>query len=132
MNDIREVREFFAKDRYATETGCFIEEVGEHSAKCSLEINETHMNAVGNVMGGVYFTLGDFAFAVATNYEDPGVVAVTSSISYEAPAKTKKIYAEAKPLKAGKSLLFYQVRITDENGKLLATISVTGYRTGAK
>lgn len=131
MKSIEEIREIFKNDRYATESGCVIDEVGEHCAKCSVELKDMHKNAVGNIMGGIYFTLGDFAFAVATNSEDPGVVAVTSSISYELPAKVgSRMIAEAKPLKWGKTLVFYLVTITDESGKLLATLNVTGYRTG--
>mgnify|MGYP004420687191 CR=1 FL=1 len=32
--DIERIREVFSKDRFATENGAVIEEVGEHYAKC--------------------------------------------------------------------------------------------------
>lgn len=54
----------FENDRFATENGAVIEEVEEHYAKCSLKLGSHHRNAMGAVMGGVYFTLADFAFAV--------------------------------------------------------------------
>ena len=57
----------FENDRFATENGAVIEEVEEHYAKCSLKLGSHHRNAMGAVMGGVYFTLADFAFAVAAN-----------------------------------------------------------------
>ena len=63
------VRKIFEADRFATENGAVIEEIGEHSAICSLDITESHCNAMGAVMGGTYFMLADFAFAVAANWE---------------------------------------------------------------
>ena len=74
LETLEKVREFFKNDRYATETGAVIDEIGDHYAKVSLTINDHHKNAMGGVMGGVYFTLADFAFAVASNWQEPGVV----------------------------------------------------------
>ena len=62
--------------------GAQIDEIGDHSAKVSLIINEHHKNAMGGVMGGVYFTLADFAFAVASNWQNPGVVGVNVDASF--------------------------------------------------
>ena len=62
----------FMKDRFATENGAVIEEVDDHYAKCSLKIEDRHRNAMGAVMGGVYFTLADFALAVASNWQEMG------------------------------------------------------------
>lgn len=69
-----EVRERFSKDRFATVNGAVIETVDEGFARCSMELNDTHRNALGAVMGGAIFTLADFAFAVASNWnKDPRV-----------------------------------------------------------
>ena len=65
-----EARKMFAKDRFATEqTGAVIEEVAPNYAKCSMQIMDQHRNAYGGVMGGAIYTLADFAFAVASNFE---------------------------------------------------------------
>ena len=64
---LERVRETFRGDRFATEMGAVIDELGDNYSKCSLVLNEHHRNAVGGIMGGVYFTLADFAFAVASN-----------------------------------------------------------------
>ena len=72
MSDLQRAREFFQNDKYATKaTGIVIEHVEENYAKCSLKIGDDHKNALGNVMGGVCFTLADFVFAVATNFDKP-------------------------------------------------------------
>ena len=57
IEELEKVREIFRGDRFATEMGAVIDEIGDHHAKCSLIINEHHKNAMGGVMGGVYFTL---------------------------------------------------------------------------
>ena len=49
---LEEVREFFSKDRYATENGAVIDEIGDNYAKCSLDIDGRHLNAMGSLMGG--------------------------------------------------------------------------------
>ena len=65
LKTIEEVREMFTHDRFATENGAVIDEIGDHYAKCSMQLTDKHKNALGAVMGGVPFTLADFAFAVA-------------------------------------------------------------------
>ena len=57
MKTLEEVREVFADDRFATENGAVIEEIGDGYAKCSVKLERKHKNAMGGVMGGVYFTL---------------------------------------------------------------------------
>ena len=52
MTDLEKAREFFAADRYATEvTGIEIIAVGEHYAKCQLNIEDRHKNAVVTTNG---------------------------------------------------------------------------------
>ena len=90
---LEEVRKIFEGDRFATENGAVIEEIGEHSATCSLVITDSHCNAMGAVMGGNYFMLADFAFAVAANWEKMGCVSLRSAISFLGAAKGKKLIA---------------------------------------
>ena len=129
MTDINEIRQFFENDRFATENGMVIDSVGDKTAVCSLKIDKRHMNAVGNVMGGVYFTLADFTFAVATNHDEPGIVSLSSTITFNAIAKGEKIICEAKQIKWGRTTCVYEMSLTDENGNLVATVLTTGYNT---
>ena len=59
-----------------------IDELGEDYAVCSMEIRKSHRNAAGNVMGGVIFTLADFAFAVSSNNVHNLTVAISCNINY--------------------------------------------------
>ena len=124
---LEEVRKIFEGDRFATENGAVIEEVGDRSATCSLLITDSHRNAMGAVMGGVYFTLADFAFAVAANWENMGCVSLHSDISFLGAAKGKKLIAKAVCVKDGKSTACYRVEVTDDLGNLTATVTATGY-----
>ncbi len=127
-NTLEEVRKIFSNDRFATENGAVIEEIGDHSAICSLVITSSHRNAMGAVMGGVYFMLADFAFAVASNWENMGCVSLHSDISFLGSVKGEKLIAKAICIKNGKTTACYRIDVFDELGTLTATITTTGYR----
>lgn len=124
---LEEVRKIFEGDRFAIENGAVIEEIGERSATCSLIITDSHRNAMGAVMGGTYFMLADFAFAVAANHEKMGCVSLRSDISFLGSAKGEKLIAKAVCIKDGRTTACYRVDVTDNLGNLTATVTVTGY-----
>ena len=118
----------FENDRFATENGAVIEEVDDHYARCALRVEERHRNAMGAVMGGVYFTLADFAFAVAANWQEIGTVSLTSDIAYLGTAKGDRLTAEAVCVKNGRTTSYYRIEVKDEFGKLAAIVNTTGYK----
>ena len=131
---LEEARAFFSKDRYAAElTGIVIDEIGERYAKCSLEVDARHKNALGFLMGGVAYTLADYAFAVATKsgWQDVTVTTV-SEISYFGPCKGGRLIGECRCLKDGKRVCFYRVDISDELGNPVASVSTSGTHLGGK
>ena len=129
MSDLEKAREFFDQDFYATKaTGIVIEEVGEHYARCSFEITRNHQNAYGGVMGGATFTLADYTFAVASNFNQPHTVSVTSQINYIGMAKGKKLIAEAHVIKDGRTTCLYEINITDNLGTKVAFVTISGMK----
>lgn len=124
---LEEVRKIFEGDRFATENGAVIEEIGHNTATCSLVITDSHRNAMGAVMGGTYFMLADFAFAVAANWEKMGCVSLRSDISFLGAARGNKLTAKAVCIKDGKTTACYRIDVTDELGNLSATVTATGY-----
>jgi acyl-CoA thioesterase len=130
MKTLEEVRKIFDGDRFATENGAVIEEIGDHSATCSLILTDSHRNAMGAVMGGTYFMLADFAFAVAANSETMGCVSLHSDISFLGAAKGKKLIAKAVCVKDGRSTACYRVDVVDDLGNLTATVTTMGYHVG--
>lgn len=132
-NKLEKAREIFAKDRYATEaTGIIIDAVGEKYAKCSLKLTDIHKNAVGHIMGGVMFTLADFTFAVATNFEQPITVSVVANISNLSSPKGDTLISESRLIKDGKRNCFYEIDIKDNLGTRISTVSITGAHLGIR
>lgn len=128
MKTIEEVRAVFADDRFATENGAVIEAIGENYANCSMQLTGHHRNAMGAVMGAAYYTLADFTFAVAANWQQMGCVSLNSAITYLGAAKGECLVAEAVCVKNGKNTCCYRIDVTDESGTLAATVTTTGYR----
>ena len=128
MISLEEARQIFSKDLYATElSGCQIDAIGMDYAKCSMKLTEKHRNAYGGIMGGSIYTLADFAFAVASNYnKDYATVSVVGQASFMSATKGTVLFAEAKLLKDGKSNCFFEVTITDDLDKLIAVVSFNG------
>ncbi len=130
MNNLDEIREFFKLDRFATLNGMSVAEVGDGYAVCTLELEDRHRNGMGGVMGGVLFTLADFAFAVASNKDVPGVVSLSANISFLNACKTHRLNARATCVKNGKSTCLYDVAVDDGAGNIVAKLTVTGFRVG--
>lgn len=127
MRSLQETRDFFIKDRFAMVTsGIEIEAVDDGYAKCSMKVDERHVNATGHVMGGAIFTLADFVFAVATNTREKVTVTTVSQISYLGTPKGDVLYGESRILKDGRRNCFYEITITDNAGTLVAVVSTSG------
>ena len=130
--DLEEAREFFGDDFYATKaTGIVIDEVGDHYARCSMEITRNHQNAYGGVMGGATFTLADYTFAVASNFRQPQTVSVTSQINFIGMAKGTKLISESHLIKDGRSTCLYSIEIKDDLENKVAFVTISGMKLKA-
>ena len=127
MPTLEQAKAFFANDRYATEaTGIVIEEARQGYARCRLELDARHRNAVGGVMGGVMFTMADFVFAISTNFEVPSTVTTVANISFLSAAKGDTLYGESRLIKDGRSTCVCEVSITDNTGAIVALVTMHG------
>lgn len=95
FDSIESAREFFYRDKFAVNTGITLDELTEDEAVCSLNLTDDHRNAYGGVMGGVIFTLADFAFAVLSNQIHQLTVAQQVDIHYLSAPKGDKLIAKA-------------------------------------
>ena len=129
MDYLNKAREYFSKDVFASDTtGIRIDAAEPGHARVSLEVGPQHRNALGIVMGGVIFTMADYAFAIASNVGDETVVTINSQISYLDTAKGNKLFAEALPLKDGRKTCVYNIDVTDELDTKVAFVQVTGFK----
>ena len=134
MGTLEEARKEFSRDLYATElSGAEIDEIGENYAKCSMKLTDKHRNAYGGIMGGAIYTLADFAFAVASNFgKEYATVSVVGQASSMSAPKGDILYAEADLIKDGRSNCFYEVKITDDTGRIVAVVSFNGAHVSKK
>lgn len=128
FDSVESAREFFYKDAYAVMTGVKLDELTEDEAVCSLEINDNHKNAYGGVMGGVMFTLADFAFAVLSNQIHKTTVAQQVDIHYLSAPKGEKLFAKATCRKSGRTSSIINVDISDDTGRDIAQFIGTGFK----
>ena len=125
---LESAREFFYKDKFAVNTGIVLDEITEDEAICSLELNDEHRNAYGGVMGGVIFTLADFAFAVLSNQIHQLTVAQQVDIHYLSAPKGDKLIAKATCRKSGRTSSIVNVDISDDLGRDVAQFIGTGLK----
>ena len=129
MDRLDKIRDFFKNDQFATLcAGAQIDEAGKNYARCSLKLERKHKNAMGGVMGGVMYTLADFAFAIASNLGAPPTVSVSGQIVYLGTVKGEYLIAETRCLHAGRSGCSFLVTITDELGSDVASVTIYGFR----
>lgn len=128
FNSVDEAKEFFYKDKFAVNTGITLDELTEDEAICSLKLTDEHRNAYGGVMGGVIFTLGDFAFAVLSNQIHQLTVAQQVDIHYLSAPKGDKLIARATCRKDGKTSSIVNVDISDDLGRDVAQFIGTGFK----
>ena len=125
---IDEARGFFKNDKFATNAGMVIDEMGDDYSVCSVVLNDGHRNAYGGVMGGVIFTLADLAFAVCANNIHSLSVAQQVSINYLSAPKGTKLFARAKCIKDGKTTSVLNVYVTDDTGRDVALFVGTAFK----
>lgn len=126
-DDTERARQVFQKTTFATEvTGCVIDEAAPGYALCSLALEPRHMNALGNPMGGVVFTLADFAFGVASNFDRDVFVSTTADVHFLAAARGKILRAEAREIRCGRRTCLFSVTVTDDLGTDVAYLTMAG------
>ena len=136
MPDLEAVKRFFEGDKYATEvSGIVIEKAEKGHSIVSLEPDGRHLNAVGVLMGAVYYTLADFAFAVAENCvldSDTVTVTQTAQINFLRPWRGGKVICSADIIKDGRAICLYEIKVFDKENNELALIIVNGFKTARK
>ena len=81
-------------------------------------------------MGGVIFTLADFAFAVLANSIHLPTVAQQVSINFLGAPKGEKLFAKSTCRKSGKNSTVIIVDVTDDTGRDVAQFVGTGFKLG--
>ena len=77
------LKDFLGKnDRFAANSGCVLEEIGDGYARATLIVTKEHLNAGGVCQGGAFFTLADLAIAAVMNSRGQLTFGVENNIVY--------------------------------------------------
>lgn len=87
-------------------------------------ITETSTNHFKVAHGGYIFGLADTAAGIAAMTDGRTAVTISSNIDYLKPATTKTLKAIATCTKSGKTISFFEVKVYDEEEKLIAKASI--------
>lgn len=121
------VRDHFKHDRFAAANGMELVEVRPGYALARMTVEERHLNSVGTVQGGALFTLADLAFAGACNAAGRLAVGLNMSISCVKAARSGTLRAEAEEISRSRKLSTCTVRVSNDEGQLLALFQGTAY-----
>ena len=122
------ILEFFQNDRFAALAGAELTDVRQGYARARMLITSDHLNGGGACQGGAIFTLADLAFAAAVNSHLVMTVSTSSSITYVRSVSEGYLYAEAREIVNHKRMPYAEVRVTNEQGELVAVFTSSGYR----
>ena len=120
--------DFFKNDRFAVMAGVELMEISEGYAKARMLITKDHLNGGGVCQGGALFTLADLAFAAAVNSHLVLTFSTSSNITFFQSVAQGYVYAEAREIVNHPRLPYAEVKITDEDGRLIAVFTSSGYR----
>jgi len=117
------------KEPFGKKFGLKLVDVQEGYAKVEMSFIQDLENMFGMAHGGAIFSLIDAAFEIASNSHGTMAVALSMNINYLAsPEKGARLTAEAKEINKTKKTAAYDIRATDNAGKLLASCQALVYR----
>ena len=104
------------------------DELGQGSARLSVPIGKELTNSIGTAHGGVIMSLLDVALCTAARTLHPesiGVITIDLSTSFIGGASGKKLYADARVMRDGRSMSFVEAEAKNEDGSLVAKAIAT-------
>lgn len=117
------------REPFGQKFGLRLIDVREGYARVEMQFTDDMENMFGMAHGGAIFSLIDAAFEVASNSHGTMAVALSMNVHYLAsPAKGSVLSAEAREINKTKRTAAYDIRATDDTGKLLATCQSLVYR----
>lgn len=105
-------------------------EIDEGASAVEMVFDPVSMGNIFNMAhGGVIFALIDEAFETACNAYGTVAVALNMNITYMAsPTPGSRLRAEAKEVSRTRKIGTYEIKVTDQDGKLLAVCQALCYR----
>lgn len=119
-------------DRFAAAAGCRITEVDAHHAVAEMTVAEMHLNGGNVCQGGALFTLADLAIAALMNYGGQLTFGISSSLMFVSSARLgDTLRAEAISVTDHHKIPAVEVRVSNQEGRLICHVTGMGYRKNA-
>lgn len=119
-----------ANEPFAKKFGIVLTDMDAGYARVKMLFTPDMENMFGMAHGGAIFSLLDAAFEAASNSHGVMSVALNMNITFLAsPEKASSIIAEAREINRTKRTAAYDIRATNDQGKLLASCQSLVYRT---
>jgi acyl-CoA thioesterase len=116
-------------DRFAANAGCKITEVDAQHAVAEMKVTADHLNGGNVCQGGALFTLADLAIAALMNSQGQLTFGISNSIIYVSSAKEGDLLrAEAVMIADHHKIPSVEVRVTNQEGKVICHVTGMGYR----
>ena len=116
-------------DRFAANAGCEITEVDAQHAVAEMKVTADHLNGGNVCQGGALFTLADLAIAALMNSQGQLTFGISNSIIYVSSAKEGDLLrAEAVMIADHHKIPSVEVRVTNQEGKVICHVTGMGYR----
>lgn len=119
------------ENKYVQFLGIEFLELLKGYGKARMRYKEELANPYGMLHGGCLYSMADIVAGTAACAYGYYVTTVSGTLNFLLPAdKTEYVYCEARQLRQGKRLAVYEVKITDDEGKLLDSGEFTFFVTG--
>ena len=126
--DYEKIKNFLnEEDKFCKFCGIQLTEVGDGYAEAVLQVDEDKLNGRAVVQGGAIMTLADFAFAGAVNGSGVTGVSLNCTANFIRPGTGSMLKAVCRKVSQGKKTAVYNAEVFNEEGKLVATMSITGF-----
>lgn len=121
------------EEKYAAKLGIVCEEVGMGYARATMTVGEDMVNLFGMTHGGAVFSLMDDVFQLACNSRGLTAFALNVSATFIIGSTAGDVLsAEAKEVALTTRTGTYELKVTDCQGRLVATAQALAYRKNDK
>ncbi len=125
-DELKRLLELGKNEPVAGFLGLRLVELSPGYARVSMSMKPEYINFNGTVFGGIISAVADQAFAYATNSVINPNVASQFNIHFMAAAGAQdELTAECRVMKSGKRVCISEIKVTNREGKLIATATGT-------
>ncbi len=119
------------KEPFAQKFGLKLIDLDDGYSKVEMNFTQDMENIFGMAHGGTLFAIIDEAFETASNSHGTVAVALNMNITYlSSPPKGCRLTAEAKEFSLTNKTASYDIKVFDDQNKLITSCQALVYRTG--